>query len=311
MCGAKLVFPGPRLDGHSIYEMLRAEQVTVSAGVPTVWLMLLDHMEHTEGASLPDLQRLVIGGSATPPSLVEAFEDKYNVNIQLSWGMTELSPCGVVGSRKRSMVGWDQSQYQPYQLKPGRAMYGVDMRIVDEEDQELPRDGTSLGRLQVRGPWTIERYWNFSEASTDAEDWFDTGDVATLDEEGYLTIRDRAKDIIKSGGEWISSIEIENVALSHPLVDSSEGPGAAVIAIPDRKYDERPLLVFRRKPGAMLSEEDVREFLAPHFAKWWLPDRVVFVEEPLPLQGTGKVWKLKLRESLAQGGLHGVGVETR
>jgi len=321
MVGAKLVFPGNCHDGKSVFEMLKAEEVTVSAGVPTVWLMLLEHLaalkqqRASAGALpasdrscdrlLPHLERLVIGGSAAPPSMVAAYENEHGVACRLSWGMTELSPCGVVGSTKRHMKGWPSDATLPYRLKPGRAMYGVDMRVVaDGAEGTLGAAGgeSGVGRLEVKGPYTIARYWGHGTDAVDGEGWFDTGDMATIDDEGYLRIVDRAKDVIKSGGEWISSIELENVALAHPDVDSSEGAGAAALAVSHPKWGERPLLFVRAKKGSGLTADALRAFMAARgIAKFMLPDEVVFLDSALPLQGTGKVWKMQLRERLAAG----------
>ena len=302
MCGAKIVFPGSRMDGESLFHLMDKEQITMSGGVPTVWLTLMDFVERNQLA-LPKLERVVIGGSAAPESLVDKLENKYDVQVQLSWGMTELSPCGVVGSITRKMEAWSPEATKPHRLKPGRAMYGVDMKCVNDEDEELPRDGQSVGRLMVRGPWTLSKYYNKAERAVDADNWFDTGDLATLDEEGFLSITDRGKDVIKSGGEWISSIELENSAMTEmkDLIDSSDGPGAAVMGVPDATWGERPMIIIRPKEGVQLTLKDVRSALEPKVAKWWLPDRLVLHPDPLPLQATGKVWKLKLRELYEQG----------
>jgi fatty-acyl-CoA synthase len=288
--GAKMVLPGPKLDGDSICELLTGERVTVAAGVPTVWLGLLQYLEKT-GKTLPDLKRVLIGGSACPRSMIETFEKKYGIEVTHAWGMTEMSPLGTLGSLKAKFIDLPFEQRLDYKCKQGHPPFGVEMKIVDDNDRELPRDGKAFGRLKVRGPAVAKGY--FRGEGTDAfddEGWFDTGDVATIDADGYMTITDRAKDVIKSGGEWISSIEIENVAVGHPAVAE-----AAVIGVPHPKWDERPLLIVVRKPGADVTRDALLQFLTGKIAKWWMPDDVVFVEE-IPHTGTGKIQKLALRE---------------
>jgi fatty-acyl-CoA synthase len=288
--GAKMVLPGPKLDGDSICELLTSERVTVAAGVPTVWLALLQYLEKS-GKNLPDLKRVLIGGSACPRSMIETFEKKYGIEVTHAWGMTEMSPLGTLGTLKAKFANLPYEQKLNYKCKQGHPPFGVEMKIVDDNEGELPRDGKAFGRLKVRGPAVAKGY--FRGEGTDAfddEGWFDTGDVATIDADGYMTITDRAKDVIKSGGEWISSIEIENVAVGHPAVAE-----AAVIGVPHPKWDERPLLIVVRKPGAQVSGDDLLQFLTGKIAKWWIPDEVVFVAE-IPHTGTGKIQKLALRE---------------
>ena len=290
MSGAKLVFPGAAMDGKSIYELLDAEKVTLSAGVPTVWLMLLQYLDES-GAKLPHMDRTVIGGSAAPRSMIERFEDDYGVTVIHAWGMTEMSPIGTTGTMNRRLLGADREQQLKYKAKQGRAIYGVDLKIVDDAGNELPRDGVAFGNLKVRGPWITNGYFKGEGGQIlDDDDWFDTGDVATLDPDGYMQITDRSKDVIKSGGEWISSIDLENIAMGHPAVAE-----AAVIGIHHPKWDERPLLVVVRKPDAEVAGPELLEFMSGKIAKWWLPDDVAFVAE-IPHTATGKIQKVVLRE---------------
>ncbi len=290
MAGCKLVMPGPKLDGASIYELLDTEKVSVTAAVPTVWSMLLQHLEKT-GSKLPHLKRVVIGGSAVPRVMLEAFERDYEVDVAHAWGMTELSPIGTLGSFKSGMEDLTFDERMDIKVKQGRPMYTVEMKITDDDGKELPRDGKAFGHLMVRGPAIAASYLK-GEGGTvlDDEGWFDTGDVATLDELGFMQITDRAKDVIKSGGEWISSIEIENVAVGHPGVAE-----AAVIGVYHPKWDERPLLIIVPAEGASPSKEDVLSFMKGKIAKWWMPDDVAFVDE-IPHTATGKIQKLELRK---------------
>ena len=290
MSGAKLVFPGMKLDGASVYELMDSERVTMSAGVPTVWLMLLQHLRET-GAGLPHMDRTVIGGSACPISMIETFERQYDVRVIHAWGMTEMSPLGTTGTIKGKMKDWPFEQQLAYKAKQGRALYGVDMKIVGDDGQEKPRDGKAFGNLLVRGPWITSGYFK-AEGGTviDGDGWFDTGDVATLDPDGYMQITDRSKDVIKSGGEWISSIDLENLAVGYPEILE-----AAAIGIAHPKWDERPLLVCVRKQGASVDKDGLLAFLEGRIAKWWMPDDVVFVDE-IPHTATGKIQKVTLRE---------------
>jgi fatty-acyl-CoA synthase len=290
MLGAKLVMPGPRLDGDSICELLTSERVTLTAAVPTVWLALLQYLERT-GKTLPDMKRVLIGGSAAPRSMIEAFETKYGITVVHAWGMTEMSPLGTLGTLKPHVEALPYQQQLDYKCRQGHPPFGVEMKIVDDDDRELPRDGKAFGRLKVRGPAVAKAYFRGEGADAfDAEGWFDTGDVATLDAHGYMTITDRAKDVIKSGGEWISTIEIENIAVGHPAVAE-----AAVIGVAHPKWDERPLLIIMLKPGRKATREEMLGFLAGKIAKWWMPDDVVFVDE-IPHTATGKIQKTALRE---------------
>jgi fatty-acyl-CoA synthase len=293
MCGAKLVLPGMGMNGASIYELLESEKVTMSAGVPTVWLMLLQYLQQNN-KKLPHMNRTVIGGSAAPASMIETFEHDYDVTVIHAWGMTEMSPLGTTGVLKAKMASMDYDKKLLVKSKQGRAVYGVDMKITDDGGKELPRDGTAFGHLMVRGPWITKGYFK-NEGGTvlGNDDWFDTGDVATLDEDGFMQITDRSKDVIKSGGEWISSIELENIAVGHP--DVAE---AAVIGVAHPKWDERPLLIIVRNSGSTIEGADILKFMEGKIASWWMPDDVTFVDE-IPHTATGKIQKLQLREQFA------------
>ncbi len=288
LTGAKLVMPGAQLDGASIHQLIEDEQVNIIAGVPTVWLMLLAYLEQT-GGRLDSVNSVVIGGSAAARSMIETFQNRYGTTVIHAWGMTETSPLGTVGTLKRKHTALPEDDRIALQLKQGRGIYGVDLRIVDEGGNELPRDGVAFGELQVRGPWVVRSYFKH-EAEILDDGWFPTGDVATLDAEGFMQITDRAKDVIKSGGEWISSIDLENEVLSHPEVAE-----AAVIGVPHPKWDERPILIVVPAPGAEPKGADILRHLEGRIAKWWMPDDVHFVEE-LPHTATGKISKMTLRE---------------
>jgi acyl-CoA synthetase (AMP-forming)/AMP-acid ligase II len=291
MRGARMVMPGARLDGASVYELLEAEKVTMTAAVPTVWLGLL-HYLRKENKKLSMLKFVGIGGSACPPELIRAFQDDYGVEVRHAWGMTEMSPVGSAGSIKPSMMGLSHEEKLALQNKQGWAPFGVEMKIVDDENNELPWDGKRFGRLKVKGFAVVDSYFKDEGGEIlDENGFFDTGDVATIDPEGYMQITDRAKDVIKSGGEWISTIDIENLAVGHP--DVAE---AAVIGVAHPKWDERPLLVVVPKEGHRPKTEEVLEFLKPRIAKWWMPDDVQVVKE-IPHTATGKINKLKLRET--------------
>jgi acyl-CoA synthetase (AMP-forming)/AMP-acid ligase II len=290
MCGAKMVFPGEKMDGESIFELLGQEKVTLTLAVPTVWMMLLQYLQNT-GRKLPHLKRVVIGGSAAPKSMIQTFEKDYDVQVIHGWGMTEMSPLGTTGILKKKFHGLPYPEQLDIKAKQGRAVYGVDLKIVDEQGNELPRDGRAFGHLLVRGPWITSGYFKGEGGRIlDEEGWFDTGDVATLDPEGYMQITDRAKDVIKSGGEWISSIDLENDVLGNQGVAE-----AAVIGVPHPKWDERPLLLVVRKEGVEISKEELLDYMRKRVAKWQVPDDVVFVDE-LPHTATGKLLKNKLRE---------------
>ncbi len=287
--GGKLVLPGAKMDGESIYEMLDGEKVSFTAAVPTVWLMLLHYLEST-GKKLPYLKKVVIGGSAVPERILRAFEENYDVEVIHAWGMTEMSPLGSLGAMTTPVLAQDHESIVKYKLKQGRAPFGVEMKITDDDGKELPRDGRSAGHLLVRGPAVAKAYFKGAGGEIlDKDGFFDTGDVANLDELGYMQITDRAKDVIKSGGEWISSIDIENFAVGHPAVAC-----AAAIGLPHPKWDERPLLIIELKPGQTATREDVLGYLNGKIAKWWMPDDVVFTDK-IPLGATGKINKLVLR----------------
>ena len=293
MCGARLVMPGAAMDGESIYQLVDEEKVTMSAGVPTVWLMLLGYMQE-HGKKLPHMDRTVIGGSAAPQSMIETFERDYDVTVIHAWGMTEMSPLGTTGVMKAKFADLPFEERLKYKVKQGRVVYGVELKITDDDGNDLPHDGEAFGHLMVRGPWITNGYFKGEGGDVlDADGWFDTGDVATLDGEGYMQITDRSKDVIKSGGEWISSIDLENLAVGHP--DVAE---AAVIGIAHPKWDERPLLVIVRNPGSDVTKEAILQFMEGKIAKWWMPDDVTFVDE-IPHTATGKIQKISLREQFA------------
>ncbi len=290
MVGAKMVFPGPGLDGKSLFELFEAEKVTVSAGVPTVWQGLLAYME-ANNARFSTMRRTVIGGSACPPAMMRAFQDKYDVQVIHAWGMTEMSPVGTAAILKGKHLAMDHEAQFAVQATQGRAVYGVDMKIIDAEGKSLPWDGKTSGELLVRGPWILQDYYRSEGGNPLVDGWFPTGDVATIDADGYMHITDRSKDVIKSGGEWIGSIDLENIAMAHPAVAM-----AACIAAFHPKWDERPLLVVMKKPGAEVTREELLGFFEGKIAKWWTPDDVVFVDA-IPLGATGKMQKNKLREA--------------
>ncbi|WP_018912379.1 3-(methylthio)propionyl-CoA ligase [Thiomonas sp. FB-6] len=293
MVGAKVVFPGPALDGASLFELMDQEDVSYSAGVPTVWLGLLARMQQ-EGRRPRSLARVLIGGSAAPMAMIQAFQDTWGVEVRHAWGMTEMSPLGTACAFKTKHASLDAQQRLQLQTSQGRPLYGVDMRIVDAAGAEVAWDGRSIGELQVRGPWVLADYYQSGQPSPLRDGWFPTGDVVSIDPDGYMRIVDRSKDVIKSGGEWISSIDIENVAMSHPAVAM-----AACVAVPHPKWDERPLLVVVRKPGAEVEARELLAFYEGKVAKWWIPDDVQFVEA-IPLGATGKILKTRLREQLLE-----------
>ncbi|CAG2146340.1 3-methylmercaptopropionyl-CoA ligase [Cupriavidus campinensis] len=287
LVGAKLVLPGAKLDGASLYELFEQEKVTFSAGVPTVWLGLLQHV-NANNLKFSTFRRTVIGGSAAPPAMIRALE-ALDVEVIHAWGMTEMSPLGTSCKLLARHEDLPEDARHKILEKQGRVIYGVDMKIVDGEGAELPWDGKAFGDLYVRGPWVISTYFR-NDNTPLVDGWFPTGDVATIDEEGYMQITDRSKDVIKSGGEWISSIDIENVAAAHPAVHM-----AACISAFHPKWDERPLLVVVRRPGMDVTREELLAFFEGKVAKWWIPDDVAFVTE-IPLTATGKMQKLKLRD---------------
>jgi len=290
LTGAKLVFPGPALDGKSIYELFEQEGVTFSAGVPTVWLSLLSHVSQNN-LKFSTFKRTVIGGSACPPAMMKTFRHEYGVDVVHAWGMTEMSPLGTSCTLTGKHVHLSEDAKQSILEKQGRAIFGVDLKIVDDDGHELPWDGKTYGNLLVRGPWVIEAYFKNEGGDVLEHGWFPTGDVAVIDEEGYMQITDRSKDVIKSGGEWIGSIDLENIAVAHPSVLQ-----AACIGVFHPKWDERPLLVVVKKPGMDVTKDDILKFYDGKIAKWWTPDDVVFAES-LPLGATGKILKNKIRET--------------
>ncbi len=291
MNGAKLVLPGPRLDGQSLYELFELEGVTYSLGVPTVWLGFEAYLS-SSGKRCSTLRRLLSGGSAVPPSMIEAF-DRHGIDVRQGWGMTEMSPVGTTAALKARHLALDPAAQLAVKTRQGRPVFSVEMKIVDDDGHAQPHDGKSMGELLVRGPWIVSGYFadeKASAAAVEPDGWFHTGDMAVIDPEGYLQITDRKKDVIKSGGEWISSIDLENAAIAHP--DVAE---AAVIAIPDPRWGERPLLIVAPRPGCHPEREDLIALLARQFPKWMLPDEIAIVDE-LPHTATGKIMKTKLRE---------------
>jgi 3-(methylthio)propionyl---CoA ligase len=289
LVGAKLVLPGSKLDGTSLVGLIEREQVNVSFGVPTIWLAVAQHLEATK-ARIASLRRLVIGGAACPVSLIATFRDKHNVEVNQIWGMTETSPLGVVNTFKAKHVGLNAAERDDILGKQGRIVYGVELEIVDGEGHPLPHDGKAFGDLLIRGWWIASGYFGQERSALNREGWFSTGDVATLDADGYMRITDRSKDVIKSGGEWISSIDLENAAVGHPDVRE-----AAVVGLPHPKWDERPLLIIVPKGSSEPSKASINDFLKDKVAKWWLPDDIVFVDD-IPHTATGKIQKTALRE---------------
>jgi fatty-acyl-CoA synthase len=291
LVGAKLVFPGPAMDGKSIYELIEAEKVNYAAGVPTVWQMLLGHLK-PNNLRFSTLKRTVIGGAACPPAMIHAFRDEYGVEVLHAWGMTEMSPLGTLCPLKNKHLDLPEEEQMKIRLKQGRTFFGVDMKIVGDDGKELPWDGKTYGNLYTKGPWTVREYFKGEGGDPLVDGWFPTGDVATIDPDGYMQITDRSKDVIKSGGEWISSIDVENIAVGHPAVAM-----AACIGMPHPKWDERPIVAVVKKPGAELTREELLKFYEGKIAKWQIPDDVVFVDA-IPLGATGKMLKTRLREML-------------
>jgi len=289
LTGAKMVFPGPALDGKSLYELFEQEQVTFSAGVPTVWLGLLTYVGQNK-LKFSSFTRTVIGGSACPPAMMKTFRQQYGIEVVHAWGMTEMSPLGTACTLQSKHLALPEEQQEDLLAKQGHAIYGVDMKIVGDDGQELPWDGETYGNLLVKGPWIIDSYFKGEGGQVLQDGWFPTGDVATIDADGYMQITDRSKDVIKSGGEWIGSIDLENIAMSHPAVLQ-----AACIGVFHPKWDERPLLVVVKKPDASVTKEELILFYEGKIAKWWTPDDVTFVDA-LPIGATGKVLKNRMRE---------------
>ncbi|WP_151447013.1 3-(methylthio)propionyl-CoA ligase [Lacisediminimonas profundi] len=290
LTGARMVFPGPALDGKSLYELFEQEQVTFSAGVPTVWLNLLTHVAQNK-LSFSSFKRTVIGGSACPPAMMRTFRDQYGVEVVHAWGMTEMSPLGTASTLQARHASLGKEGKEAVLDKQGHVIYGVEMKIVDDAGNELSWDGKTYGNLLVKGPWVISSYFKGEGGDPLQDGWFPTGDVATIDQDGYMQVTDRSKDVIKSGGEWIGTIDLENIAMAHPAVLQ-----AACIGVAHPKWDERPLLVVVKRPDAVVTKEELLAFFDGKVAKWWLPDDVAFVDA-LPIGATGKVLKNRIRET--------------
>ena len=293
LTGAKMVFPGPALDGKSLYELFEQEQVTFSAGVPTVWFGLLNYMAENN-LTFTSFKRTVIGGSACPPAMMKTLRHKYGIEVIHAWGMTEMSPLGTSCTLQAKHNNLSEDARQALLEKQGHAIFGVDIKIVDDAGLELPWDGKTYGNLLVKGPWIISSYYKQEEASVLEDGWFPTGDVATIDADGYMQITDRSKDVIKSGGEWIGTIDLENIAMAHPAVLQ-----AACIGVFHPKWDERPLLIVVKRANAEVSREELLAFYDGKIAKWWTPDDVAFVDA-LPIGATGKFLKNKMREQFKE-----------
>ena len=293
LAGFGLVFPGAMMgDGKTLQALIEEEGISYALGVPTVWLNLLNYLRES-GKSVPTLRRVGVGGSACPLSIMEEFENVHGAITTSGWGMTEMAPLGTFNALPKAREDYTDAEYAAVRVRAGRPIFGVSMKIVDENDNELPWDGKAYGALKVRGPWVVSEYYYHGKTALDANGWFDTGDVATINPDGNMAITDRTKDVIKSGGEWISSIDLENCAVGHPEVAE-----AAVIGIAHPKWDERPLLVVVRTPGSSVEGAAIIDYMTDKVAKWWLPDEVAFVDE-LPHTATGKIHKLKLREQFA------------
>ena len=289
VAGCKMVMPGNKMgDGATLAALINEEGVTMSAGVPTVWLNLLNHLR-SENLRVDTLKQIVVGGSACPLSIMEEF-DTYGVDTRHAWGMTEMSPLGTTNVPTLEMQDMSKEEKYAIQLKQGKPIYGVELKVVDDTGKDLPHDGESQGHLLVRGPWILQKYFKAENDAVDKNGWFDTGDISVLDQDGYMTIKDRAKDVIKSGGEWISSIDLENAAFGHPEVAE-----ACVVGIPHPKWDERPMLFIVSNTGQEIDKQSILDFLASKVAKWWLPDEIIFLKE-LPHGATGKLQKFELRD---------------
>ncbi len=299
LAGAKMVLPGQQLDGQRLCDLIEAEGVTLSSGVPTIWLGVMQHLEKT-GGKLASLKRLIVAGSACPPALITNFRERHGVEVNQMWGMTETSPLGAMNHLLPKYAGLPETEKDEIRAKQGRPVYGIEMKIINDAGEPLPHDGVAFGDLMVRGWWVTSRYFRGETLAVDADGWFHTGDVATVDADGYVRLTDRSKDVIKSGGEWISSIDLENAAVGHPSVAE-----AAVIGVHHPKWDERPLLVLVLKDGQSVTKPQMLAFLSDKVVKWWLPDDVVTVSE-IPHTATGKILKTKLREQFKDYKLPGV-----
>ncbi len=291
MVGCTLVLPGPGLDGASLVNLIDTYKVSVALGVPTIWQGLIAAAQQS-GSKLESLKRNVVGGSACPPAMLKTFKEQFNCETIHAWGMTETSPLGSANQLKTKHLDLTDEEKMQIRLSQGRPPFGVDLRLTDEEKgtQEIARDGETIGNLQIKGHWIIDHYFGKEESALTADGWFDTGDIATLNEDGFMKLCDRSKDLIKSGGEWISSVDLENIAMGHPEIAM-----AAVIAAQHPKWDERPVLIAIKKPESHVSEAEILDYYADKVAKWQIPDRVIFVDS-IPLSGTGKMLKKDLRE---------------
>ena len=289
MNGSKLVMPGMQMEGEPLYDLIDREKVTLAFGVPTIWMGLLAYCRDNNKI-LTSVKNTIIGGSALSLPTLQEFDEVHDVNVIHAWGMTEMSPLGTVNTPTPEMENMSKDEKYAIQLKQGKPIYGVELKVVDDAGIELPKDGESQGHLMVRGPWILQKYFKAEKDAVDQDGWFDTGDISVLDEDGYMIIKDRAKDVIKSGGEWISSIDLENAAFGHP--DITE---ACVVGIPHPKWDERPMLFVVTNDGEPIEKESILEFLGSRVAKWWLPDEIIFLKE-LPHGATGKLQKFELRD---------------
>ena len=289
MLGLKLVMPGMQMEGEPLYELIEQEDITLAFGVPTIWMGLLAYCRENNKI-LSSVKNTIIGGSALSLATLQEFDEVHDVNVIHAWGMTEMSPMGTTNIPTPEMENMSKEEKYAIQLKQGRPIYGVELKVVDDAGNDLPHDGESQGHLLVRGPWILQKYFKAEKDAVDAEGWFDTGDISVLDEDGYMTIKDRAKDVIKSGGEWISSIDLENAAFGHPEVAE-----ACVVGIPHPKWDERPMLFIVTNSGEDIEKQSIIDFLSDKVAKWWLPDEIIFLKE-LPRGATGKLQKFELRE---------------
>ncbi|RBP50865.1 long-chain-fatty-acid--CoA ligase [Arenicella xantha] len=293
LAGFKLIFPGSKMgDGETLHRLISEEGVTYAVGVPTVWLALLTYLKKA-GKTVESLQRVGVGGSACPLSIMHDFEQNHGVTTVTGWGMTEMAPLGTFNAPKHPRSHYSDAEYDQLRVRAGRPVFGVSMKIVDENDVEQPWDGVAFGALKVKGPWVVERYFKHDDSALDSQGWFDTGDVASINPDGNMVITDRTKDVIKSGGEWISSIDLENCAVGHEAVAE-----AAVIGVVHPKWDERPLLIVVKEPGVEVSPQEILDFMDGKVAKWWMPEEVAFVDE-LPHTATGKIHKMKLRDQFA------------